>query len=60
MITRTGHTPQGGAVPKATSMTNCTQFPSSLLKDRINNGNSRTQKTVNRIATKNNEVLTVI
>ena len=32
--------PQGGAVPTATSMTNCTQFPSSLRKDRINNGNS--------------------
>ena len=29
-----------GAVPTATSMTNCTQFPSSLRKDRINNGNS--------------------
>ena len=36
--------PQRGAVPTATSTTNCTQFPSSLRKDRINNGNSRTQK----------------
>ena len=51
--------PQRGAVPTATSTTNCTQFPSSLRKDRINNGNSRTQ-TVNRTATNNNEVLTVV
>ena len=36
-------TPQGGAVPTVTSMTHCTRFPSSLRKDRINNGNSRTQ-----------------
>ena len=43
MITRTGRTPQRGVVPTATSTTNCTQFPSSLRKDRINNGNSQTQ-----------------
>ena len=43
MITHTGRTPQRGAVPTATSTTNCTRFPSSLRKDRINNGNSRTQ-----------------
>ena len=42
-ITHTSCTPQGGAVPTATSMTNCTQFPSSSCKDRINNGNSQTQ-----------------
>ena len=42
-ITRTGRTPQGGAVPTATSTTNCTQFLSSLRKDQINNGNSQTQ-----------------
>ena len=35
--------PQRGAGPTATSTTNRTQFPSSLRKDRINNGNSRTQ-----------------
>ena len=35
--------PQGGAVPTATSTTHSTQFPSSLRKDRINNGNSRTK-----------------
>ena len=35
--------PQGGAVPTATSMTNCTRLPSSSRKDRINNGNSQTQ-----------------
>ena len=35
--------PQGGVVPTATSTTNCTRFPSSLRKDRINNGNSQTQ-----------------
>ena len=36
-------TPQGGAVPTATSTTHCTRFPSSLRRDRINNENSRTQ-----------------
>ena len=36
--------PQGGAVPTVTNMTNCTQFPSNLRRDRIHNGNSRTQK----------------
>ena len=41
--THTDRTPQGQTVPIATSMTNCTQFPPSLRKDRINNGNSQTQ-----------------
>ena len=45
MITHTDRIPQGRAVPIVTSTTNCTQFPSSLRKDRINNGNSQTQNS---------------